>query len=156
LQHLGNLLVATTKRDKLPLHMKIYIFTCLYKKKKKKNAKTTKYIVTFIPSILLVPFTLPIAHVAIYPTKTYSLVYTTQKKCQNNKIHCNFHSFHSTCPIYPSNSSRGHISCKTYSLVYTHKKMPKQQKYIVIFIPSISLVPFTLPIAHVVIYPAKL
>jgi heme/copper-type cytochrome/quinol oxidase subunit 4 len=57
----------------------------IQKKKKKKNAKTTKYIVTFIPSILLVPFTLPIAHVAIYPAKTYSLVYTTQKNAKTTK-----------------------------------------------------------------------
>jgi len=35
----------------------------------KKNAKTTKYIVIFIPYIPLVPFTLPIVHVAIYPAK---------------------------------------------------------------------------------------
>lgn len=49
------------------------------------------------------------------------------KKCQNNKIHCNFHSFHSPCSIYPSNSLRGHISYKTYYLSIQHKKMSKQQ-----------------------------
>jgi hypothetical protein len=44
----------------------------------------------------------------------------------------------------------------TYSLVYTTQKNFKTTKYIVIFIPSIPLVPSTLLIAHVAICPAKL
>jgi hypothetical protein len=126
LQHLGNLLVATTKRDKLPLHMKIYIFTCLYKKKKKKNAKTTKYIVTFIPSILLVPFTLPIAHVAIYPAKTYSLVYTTQKNAKTTKYIVIFIPI----PLVPFTPPIVHVAiypAKHIHLSIHTKKMPKQQ-----------------------------
>jgi hypothetical protein len=62
--------------------MKIYIFTCLYNKK---NAKTTKYIVTFILFIPLVPFTLPIAYVAIYPTKHITCLYKHKKNAKTTK-----------------------------------------------------------------------
>jgi len=47
LQHLGNLLVATTKRNKLLFHMKIYklqhknIFICLYNTKKMTKQQNT-------------------------------------------------------------------------------------------------------------------
>jgi hypothetical protein len=58
------------------------IFTCLYNTK---NAKTTKYIVIFIPSIPLVSFTLPTAHVAIYPAKHIHLFIQHKKNAKTTK-----------------------------------------------------------------------
>jgi hypothetical protein len=98
----------------------------IQKKKIKKNAKTTKYIVTFIPSILLVPFTLPIAHVAIYPAKTYSLVYTTQKNAKTTKYIVIFIPI----PLVPFTPPIVHVAiypAKHIHLSIHTKKMPKQQ-----------------------------
>jgi len=125
LQHLGNLLVATTKRDKPLLHMKIYIFTCLYKKKK--NAKKTKYIVTLIHSIPLVPFTLPIARVAIYPAKHIHLSIQHKKNAKTTKYIVTF--IHSI-PLVPFTLPIARVAiypAKHIHLSIQHKKMPKQQ-----------------------------